>query len=58
MTNILFIVERIYRNQFKWNYLRNQKIFQNFFLHIWNMHQILNIFKKNKSNIAYVFPKL
>ena len=58
MTNILFIVERIYRNQFKWNYLRNQKIFQNFFLHIWNMHQILNISKKNKSNIAYVFPKL
>ena len=34
------------------------KTFSEFFFHLWNLHQILNIFKKNKIVIANVFPKL
>ena len=30
MTSILFVIVRIYRNQFKYNYLRNEKVFLNF----------------------------
>ena len=31
MTSILFLIERIYPNMFRCNYLRNQKVFLNFF---------------------------
>ena len=34
------------------------KTFSEFFFHLWNLHQILNIFKKKKIVIANVFPKL
>ena len=42
----------------KWSYLKNWKIFLNFLFHLWNLHQILNIFKKKMIVIANVFPKL
>ena len=29
-----------------------------FFLHFWNLHEILNIFQKKKTPIADEFPKL
>ena len=35
-----------------------QKLFLNFLLHFWNLHQILNILKKKIMVIANVFPKL
>ena len=35
-----------------------QKVFLNFLLHFWNLHQIFNILKKNMALIVYVFPKL
>ena len=56
MTNI-FVMWRIFSNQFKCSHLRNEKLFLNFSLRFWNLHQILNILKK-KSLIAYVFPKI
>ena len=34
------------------------KIFLNFLLHFWNLHQILNILKKRMIFAANVFPKL
>ena len=34
------------------------KTFPQFFFHLWNLHQILNIFKKQKILIAHVFQKL
>ena len=43
---------------FKCKYLRNGKVFLNFLFHLWNLHQILNIFKKKMIAIANVFPKL
>ena len=58
MTSILFKVLRICNSQFKCNYLKNQKLFLNFLFYLWNLHQILNILKKNMMVIANVLPKL
>ena len=58
MTSILFLTENIWRNQFGGNYLKNEKLFLNYFLHFWNLHEILNICKKKMSFIADLFVKL
>ena len=56
--NILFRIVRICRSLLKSSYLKNKKHFLNFLFHLWNLHQILNIFKKKKIVIANVVPKL
>ena len=58
MTSILFLTETIYRNQFRSNYLKNKKLFPNFFLRFRNLHEILNICKKKMTLIADLFPNL
>ena len=49
---------RICRSLFKPSYLKNGNDFLSLLFHLWNLHQILNIFKKKKILIATVFPKL
>ena len=46
MTSILFLTEAIYCNIFRCNYLRNENLFLNFFLHFRNFDSILFILKK------------
>ena len=46
MTSIFFLTENIWRNQFGSNYLKNEKLFLNYFLHFRNLYEILNICKK------------
>ena len=58
ITSILFLIVRNCRSLFKSSYLENKKHFLRFLFHLWNLHQILNIFKKKKIAIANVFPKL
>ena len=58
ITSILFRIVRICRSLFKSSYLKNKKHFLGFLFHLWNLHQILNIFRKKKIIIANVFPKL
>ena len=58
ITSILFQIVRICRSLFKSSSLKNKKHFLSFLLHLWNLHQISNIFKKKKIVIANVFPKL
>ena len=58
MTSILFRIVRICRSLFKSSYIKNKKHFLGFLFHLWNIHQVLNIFKKNKILIANVFPIL
>ena len=58
IASILFNIARICKSQFKGNYLTNEKLFLNFLFHFWNLHQILNILKKEMIVIANVFPKL
>ena len=58
MTSILFLTETIQRNQFGRNYLKNKKLFLNFFLHFRNRHEIINICDKKMTFIADLFAKL
>ena len=59
MTSILFLTEAIYCNMFICNYLRNEKLFVNFFfLKFLNLDSIWNIFKKKVTLIADVFLNL
>ena len=58
MTTILFLTENIWRNQFGSNYLKNEKLFLNFFLHFGNRHEILKIRQKKMTFIADSFAKL
>ena len=58
ITCILFRIVRIFRSLFKSSSLKNKKYFPAFLFHLWNLHQISNIFQKKKIVIANVFPKL
>ena len=58
MTIILLRIVRICRSLFKRNYLDNEKVFSKFLFLFWNLHQILNIFKKKKIVIAKLLPNL
>ena len=49
---------RICRSLFKASYLKKKNHFLGFSFHLWNLHQILNIFQKKKIVINNVFPKL
>ena len=42
----------ISRNNFKRHYLKNKRLFVDFLLHFWNVHEIYNIFKKKMSILA------
>ena len=46
---------RISGSLFKCNYLKNTSLLRSFLFHLWNLNQILNIFKKKKIVIANVF---
>ena len=42
----------ISRNKLKHYYLKNKRLFLDFFLHFWNVHEIYNILEKKKSILA------
>ena len=48
MTSILLAICRISDNNFKHLYLKKEKIFLNFLLHFWNVHEIWNILKNKE----------
>ena len=48
MRSILFWIVRCCRSLFKCNYLKSEKSFLSFLFLLWNLHQILNIFKKKE----------
>ena len=58
ITSILCRIVRICCSLFKSSYLKNKKHFLDVLFHLWNLAQILNIFKEKKILIANVFPKL
>ena len=39
----------ISRNKFKRTYIKNKRLFLDFFLHFWNVHEIYKMFEKKKS---------
>ena len=58
ITSIQFRIVRICPSLFKCSYLKNKKHFLGFLFHFWNLHQILNSFKKKNIVMGNVFPKL
>ena len=58
MASILFGIVRCRRSVFKGKYLKNEKLILDVLFYFWNLHQILNIFKKKKIVIANAFPNL
>ena len=58
MTGILFLMEAIYCNIFRFKYLRNEIYFLVIFLHFLNLDSILKIFKKKMTLITDVFLNL
>ena len=58
MRTIPLIILGICNSLFKCNYLKIGKHLLNFLFHLWTLHQILNLFKKNMIVIANVFSKL
>ena len=48
----------ISRNKFKRHYLINKRLFADFLLDFWNVHEIYNILKKKMSILAKLFQKL
>ena len=55
---ILFLTEPIYCNIFRCNYVRNERLFLNFFWHFLHLGSILNIFKKRTTALACAFLNL
>ena len=49
MTSIPVEICRFSGNIFKHVYLKKERPFADFFLHFWNVHEIYNILKKEKS---------
>ena len=58
MPSVPFKIVRICYSPLKCNYMKNQKLFLNFFFQFWNLYQVSNILKKRMIVIANVFPKL
>ena len=58
MRTILLGILRISSSLLKCSYLKNKKHLLKFLSDLWNLHQVLNISKKNMMVIANVFPKL
>ena len=52
MESILVIIGGIYHTQFKFIFLKNQKLCVHILLHFQNVRKILNIVRKNLSLIA------
>ena len=58
MTSILFWTEAIFCNILRCNYLQKELFFLNFSQHFWNLHSILNIFRKRATLRAHPFFNL
>ena len=58
MKSILFLIETIYRYQFRCNYLRKNQRFLNFRLHFWNLDQFSNVLKNKDTLTDFVSWKL
>ena len=52
MTSIPVAICRLSENNFKRLYLKKERLFFDFFLNFWNVHEIQNILKKKKSILA------
>ena len=52
MTSIPAAIGRIFPNNLKRFYVKNWRLFLDFLLHFWNVHEIQNILEKKMSVLA------
>ena len=52
MTSIPVVIWIFSNSKFKRLYLKKERLFVDFFLHFWKMHEIENIVNKEKSILA------
>ena len=57
-TSILFLIDTIYCNILRWNYIRKKKLFLNFLSNFQNLDSLLTILKKKMIFIVDVFLNL
>ena len=48
----------ISRNKFKRHYLKNKRLFVNFLLNLWNVHEILHILKKKNEYPSLIISEM
>ena len=58
MTSIPAAICRIYRINFQCNYLRNKRLFPDFLLNFWNVHEIQSIFKKKDEYPSLIISEI
>ena len=58
MTSIPVAICRLSDNKFKRLYLKKERLFLDFLLNFWNMHEISNILKKKEEYYNLIIPKL
>ena len=54
MASIPAAICRICSNNLKRHYLKNKRLFLNFLLHFWNVHQIQSIFQKKDEDHSLI----
>ena len=58
MTSIPVAICRFSDNNFKGLYLKKEKLFVDFLLHLWNMHEILNILEKKEEYPSIIITEI
>ena len=58
MTSISVGISRLSDNKFKRFYLKKKRVFLNFLLHFWNVHEIWNIVKKKEEYPSLIFNEI
>ena len=58
MTSIPVAQCRFSDNNFKSTYLKKEKLFVDFLVHLWNMHEIFNILKKKEEYPNLIIPEI
>ena len=58
MTSIPVAICRYSDNKFKRLYLKKERLFVNFWLYFWNVHEIYKVLKSKKSILAQLLRKL
>ena len=58
MSSIPAAICRIYGHNFKRHYLINKKLFVDFLLHFWNVHEIYRIFRKKDEYPSLIISEI
>ena len=58
MTSIPAAISRIYSNNFKRHYLKNKRLFLDFLLYFWNVHEIKSISKKKDESPSLIISEI